>query len=135
MNIDPLQPRAPYEISPRNFSVSHQMVTTAFDLPNFHVRQTLGVVRGIVVRSRNVFATLGATFQQVVGGNITIWTKMCEETRSDAFDIMIQHASEIGANAIIGARYDTTEISTGVTEVLCYGTAVIVEPTDSSYRE
>lgn len=135
MNLDPQQPRTPYEVSPRHFSVSHQMVTTAFELPNFRVRQTLGVVRGIVVRSRNVFATIGATFQTVVGGNITIWTKMCEETRSDAFDIMIQHASEIGANAIVGARYDTTEISTGVTEVLCYGTAVIVEPTDSGYRE
>lgn len=134
MNNDPLQPSAPYEISPRRYSVSHQMVTTAFELPNFRVLQTLGVVRGIVVRSRNVFATIGATFQTVVGGNITIWTKMCEETRSDAFDIMIQHASEIGANAIVGARYDTTEISTGVTEVLCYGTAVVVEPTDSSYR-
>ena len=135
MNIDPVQQRPPYEISPRQFSVSHQMVTTAFELPNFRVMQTLGVVRGIVVRSRNVFATLGATFQQVVGGNITIWTKMCEETRRDAFEIMIQHASEVGANAIIGARYDTTEISTGVTEVLCYGTAVIVEPTDAGYRE
>lgn len=134
MNVDPLQQRTPYEVSPRQFSVSHQMVTTAFELPNFRVLQTLGVVRGIVVRSRNVFATLGAAFQQVVGGNITIWTKMCEETRRDAFDIMIQHASEIGANAIIGARYDTTEISTGVTEVLCYGTAVIVEPTDAGYR-
>jgi len=110
------------------------MATPAFELPTFRVMQTLGVVRGIVVRSRNVFATLGATFQQVVGGNITIWTKMCEETRSDAFDIMIQHASEIGANAIIGVRYDTTEISAGVTAVLCYGTAVIVEPTDASYR-
>lgn len=135
MNVDPLQPRTPYEVSPRRFSVSHQMVTTAFEFPNFRVMQTLGVVRGIVVRSRNVFATIGATFQTVVGGNITIWTKMCEETRADAFDIMIQHASEIGANAIIGTRYDTTEISTGVTEVLCYGTAVIVEPTDAGYRE
>ena len=134
MNVDPVQQRTPYEVSPRRFSVSHQMVTTAFELPNFRVLQTLGVVRGIVVRSRNVFATLGAAFQQVVGGNITIWTKMCEETRRDAFEIMIQHASEIGANAIIGARYDTTEISTGVTEVLCYGTAVIVEPTDAGYR-
>jgi uncharacterized protein YbjQ (UPF0145 family) len=134
MNVDPLQQRTPYEVSPRRFSVSHQMVTTAFELPNFRVLQTLGVVRGIVVRSRNVFATLGAALQQVVGGNITIWTTMCEETRRDAFDIMIQHASEIGANAIIGARYDTTEISTGVTEVLCYGTAVIVEPTDAGYR-
>jgi uncharacterized protein YbjQ (UPF0145 family) len=111
------------------------MATTAFELPNFRVMQTLGVVRGIVVRSRNMFATLGATFQQLVGGNITIWTKMCEETRSDAFEILIQHASEIGANAIIGVRYDTTEIATGVTEVLAYGTAVIVEPTDAGYRE
>jgi len=134
MNIDPLQQRTPYDISPRRFSVSHQMVTTAFELPNFRVLQNLGVVRGIVVRSRNMFATLGATFQTMVGGNITIWTKMCEETRRDAFEIMIQHASEVGANAIIGARYDTTEISTGVTEVLAYGTAVIVEPTDAGYR-
>ena len=134
MNIDPLAPRTLYQVSTPKYSVSHQMATTAFELPNFRVTQTLGVVRGIVVRSRNVFATLGATFQQVVGGNITIWTKMCEETRSDAFDIMIQHASEIGANAIVGVRYDTTEISAGVTEVLCYGTAVIVEPTDASYR-
>ena len=135
MNVDPRAQRTPYEVSPRQYSVSHQMATTAFELPNFRVMQTLGVVRGIVVRSRNVFGTLGATFQQMVGGNITIWTKMCEETRRDAFDIMIQHASEIGANAIIGVRYDTTEIATGVTEVLSYGTAVIVEPTDSGYRE
>lgn len=135
MNNDPVSQRAPYEVSPRQYSVSHQMATTAFDLPNFQVLQTLGVVRGIVVRSRNMFATIGASFQTLVGGNITIWTKMCEETRRDAFEIMIQHASEIGANAIIGVRYDTTEISTGVTEVLAYGTAVIVEPTDSSYRE
>jgi uncharacterized protein YbjQ (UPF0145 family) len=134
MNIDPKPQSAPYEVSPRRYSVSHQMATTAFELPNFRVLQNLGVVRGIVVRSRNVFATLGATFQQVVGGNITIWTRMCEETRRDAFEIMIQHASEVGANAIIGMRYDTTEISTGVTEVLAYGTAVIVEPTDSGYR-
>ncbi len=134
MNIDPVPQHAPYQVSPPRYSVSHQMATTAFELPNFRVTQNLGVVRGIVVRSRNVFATLGATLQQVVGGNITIWTKMCEETRRDAFEIMIQHASEIGANAIIGMRYDTTEISTGVTEVLAYGTAVIVEPTDSGYR-
>ena len=135
MNIDPVPQRIPYQVSPRQYSVSHQMATTAFELPNFRVLQTLGVVRGIVVRSRNMFATIGASFQTLVGGNITIWTKMCEETRRDAFDIMIQHASELGANAIIGVRYDTTEISTGVTEVLAYGTAVIVEPTDSSYRE
>src|SRR5256884_1524145 len=135
MNIDPVPQRAPYQVSPPRYSVSHQMATTAFELPNFRVRQNLGVVRGIVVRSRNVLATLGAVLQQVAGGNITIWTKMCEETRRDAFEIMIQHASEIGANAIIGMRYDTTEISTGVTEVLAYGTAVIFQPTDTGYPE
>jgi uncharacterized protein YbjQ (UPF0145 family) len=111
------------------------MVTTAFELPHYRVIQNLGVVRGIVVRSRNVFATIGASLQTIVGGNITVWTKLCEQTRSDAFDIMIQHATEIGANAVIGARYDTTELSTGVTEVLAYGTAVIVEPIESeSFR-
>lgn len=134
MNIEPMPQRAPYEVSPRRYAVSHQMATTAFELPNFRTAQSLGVVRGIVVRSRNVFATIGASLQTLVGGNITLWTNMCEETRSDAFDIMIQHASEIGANAIIGVRYDTTEISTGVTEVIAYGTAVIVEPTDAGYR-
>ena len=128
--------RTPYAVSPPRYSVAHQMVTTAFELPNYRVTQNLGVVRGIVVRSRNIFATLGATLQTVVGGNITVWTKLCEDTRADAFEIMIQHASEIGANAVVGARYDTTELSAGVTEVLAYGTAVIVEPTDSneSYR-
>ncbi|HJT66441.1 MAG TPA: YbjQ family protein [Pyrinomonadaceae bacterium] len=120
--------RAPYAVSPPRYSVSHQMVTTTFDLPNYRIVQNLGVVRGIVVRSRNIFATLGATLQTVVGGNITVWTKLCEQTRVDAFEIMIQHATELGANAVIGARYDTTELSQGVTEVLAYGTAVIVEP-------
>ena len=120
--------RAPYAVSPPRYSVSHQMVTTAFDLPNYRIVQNLGVVRGIVVRSRNIFATLGATLQMVVGGNITLWTKLCEQARVDAFDIMIQHATELGANAVVGARYDTTELAQGVTEVLAYGTAVIVEP-------
>jgi uncharacterized protein YbjQ (UPF0145 family) len=120
--------RAPYAVSPPRYSVSHQMVTTAFELPNYRIVQNLGVVRGIVVRSRNVFATLGATLQVIVGGNITVWTKLCEQTREDAFDIMIQHATELGANAVVGARYDTTELAQGVTEVLAYGTAVIVEP-------
>jgi len=131
-----MQQRVPYAVSPPRYSVSHQMVTTAFELPNYRVMQNLGVVRGIVVRSRNVFATLGATLQTIVGGNITVWTKLCEQTRNDAFDIMIQHATEIGANAIIGARYDTTELSQGVTEVLAYGTAVIVEPAnpEETYR-
>jgi len=136
MNRDPLERRAPYDVSPPRYSVSHQMVTTAFELPNFRITQNLGIVRGIVVRSRNIFVTIGASLQTIVGGNITAWTKLCEQTRSDAFDIMLQHATEIGANAVVGARYDTTELSTGVTEVLAYGTAVIVEPTDGevSYR-
>jgi len=136
MSSDSMQQRVPYAVSPPRYSVSHQMVTTAFELPNYRVVQNLGVVRGIVVRSRNVFATLGATLQTIVGGNITVWTKLCEQTRSDAFEIMIQHATEIGANAVIGARYDTTELSQGVTEVLAYGTAVIVEPANpgESYR-
>ncbi|HEY6189650.1 MAG TPA: YbjQ family protein [Pyrinomonadaceae bacterium] len=136
MDNNPIQQRAPYEISPPRYSVSHHMVTTAFELPNFRVKQNLGVVRGIVVRSRNVFVNIGAAFQTLVGGNITAWTQLCEQTRKDAFEIMIQHATELGANAIIGARYDTTELSTSVTEVLAYGTAVIVEPTDDggSYR-
>jgi uncharacterized protein YbjQ (UPF0145 family) len=128
--------RAPYAVSPPRYSVSHQMVTTAFELPNYRIVQNLGVVRGIVVRSRNVFANIGAAFQTLVGGNITVWTQLCEQARGDAFDIMIQHATEVGANAVIGARYDTTELSQGVTEVLAYGTAVIVEPTNpgESYR-
>jgi len=120
--------RVPYAVSPPRYSVSHQMVTTAFELPNYRVVQNLGVVRGIVVRSRNVFATIGASLQTIVGGNITVWTRLCEQTRADAFEIMIQHATEVGANAVVGARYDTTELSTGVTEVLAYGTAVVVEP-------
>ena len=128
--------RTPYAVSPPRYSVSHQMVTTAFEIPNYRIVQNLGVVRGIVVRSRNVFANIGAAFQTLVGGNITVWTTLCEQTRSDAFDIMIQHATEVGANAVIGARYDTTELSQGVTEVLAYGTAVIVEPVNpgESYR-
>ena len=136
MDNNPLQRKVPYEVSPPRYSVSHGMVTTAFELPNYRVMQNLGVVRGIVVRSRNVFATIGATLQTIVGGNITVWTTLCEQTRVDAFEIMIQHATEVGANAVIGARYDTTELAQGVTEVLAYGTAVIVEPLDAgdSYR-
>lgn len=135
MSTEPV-PSIPYVISPPRYSVSHQMVTTAFELPNFRVVQNLGVVRGIVVRSRNIFATIGAELQTIVGGNITVWSKLCEQTRADAFEIMIQHATKLGANAVIGARYDNTEISPGVTEVLAYGTAVIVEPVNpcESYR-
>ena len=130
MNNEPLEQRAPYAVSEPRYSVSPQMVTTAFELPGYRTRQTLGVVRGIVVRSRNLFVNIGAAFQTLIGGNITAWSKLCEQARAEAFAIMMQHATEIGANAVIGARYDATEISSGVTEVLAYGTAVVVEPTE-----
>jgi uncharacterized protein YbjQ (UPF0145 family) len=103
-------------------------VTTAFDLPGFRVTRNLGVVRGIVVRSRSLFGTIGASLQTIVGGNITLFSQLCERTREDAFNLMIEHAAERGANAIIGVRYDANEIMQGVTEVLAYGTAVVVEP-------
>ena len=108
--------------------VPHEAVTTAFELPGCRIRRNLGIVRGIVVRSRSIVGTLGASLQTVVGGNITLFSRLCEQTRREAFDLMIQHASDLGANAIIGARYDATEIMNGVTEVLSYGTAVVVEP-------
>ena len=108
--------------------VPHEFVTTAFELPGYRVKRNFGVVRGIVVRSRSIVGTFGATLQTVVGGNITLFSKLCEQTRSDAFELMLQHATELGANAVIGARYDATEIMNGVTEVLAYGTAVEVEP-------
>ena len=107
------------------------MVTTAFALDGFRVLRTLGVVRGITVRSRSVVGSIGAAFQTIVGGNITILTRLCEQTRAEAFDIMVLHASELGANAIVGARYDATELMSGVSEVLAYGTAVVVEPIGS----
>ena len=108
--------------------VAHENVTTAFELPGMRVKRNLGVVRGIVVRSRSLFGTIGAGLQTIVGGNISLFSNLCEQTRNDAFDIMIEHAGALGANAIIGARYDATEIMQGVTEVLAYGTAVEVEP-------
>jgi uncharacterized protein YbjQ (UPF0145 family) len=132
MNNDPLQTRAPYEISERRYSVSPHMVTTAFELPGFRITRNLGIVRGIVVRSRNLFVNIGAVFNSMIGGNITAWTNLCEQTRRDAFEIMVQHATELGANAIVGARYDATELGSGITEVLAYGTAVIVESTDGA---
>ncbi|MDQ3754957.1 MAG: YbjQ family protein [Acidobacteriota bacterium] len=127
-----IEKRVPYQVSAPRYSVSPQMVTTAFELPGYRVRQNLGVVRGIIVRSRNIFANIGAALQTIVGGNITAWTCLCEETRAEAFEIMIQHAAELGANAIVSARYDATEIGSGATEVLAYGTAIIVEPTDAA---
>ena len=108
--------------------VTHNMVTTAFELDGYRIVRNLGVVRGIVVRSRSVLGTIGAGLQTLIGGNITLLTELCEKTRSESFEIMLQHGSELGANAIIGARYDATEVMQGVTEVLAYGTAVVVEP-------
>lgn len=108
--------------------VEHNMVTTAFELDNFKIVKNFGVSRGIVVRSRSIFGTIGAGLQTLFGGNISLFTELCEKTRNDAFDLMLQHAGELGANAVIGARYDATEIMQGVTEVLAYGTAVLVEP-------
>ena len=107
--------------------IPHEMVTTAFDLPGFRIKRNLGVVRGIVVRSRSLFGTIGAGLQTLVGGNITLLTNLCEQTRGQAFDLMIQHAAALGANAIVNVRYDATEVMQGVTEVLCYGAAVLVE--------
>ena len=104
------------------------IVTTGNEVSGRPVRTYLGVVRGIVVRSRSIFGTIGAGLQTLVGGNITLLTNLCEKTRAEAFDLMLQHASEIGANAVVGARYDATEVMQGVTEVLAYGTAVVVEP-------
>src|SRR3982751_1864111 len=104
------------------------MTTTAFELPGYRVVKTFGVVRGIIVRSRSIVGNIGAALQTLVGGNITILTDLCEKARQDALDLCLEHARQLGANAIVGLRYDATEIMQGVTEVLCYGTAVSVEP-------
>ena len=110
-----------------NGRVDMGMVTTAFDLPGYRVVRTLGLVRGIIVRSRSIFGNIGASLQTIVGGNITLFTDMCEKTREDALELLMEHAAERGGNAIIGVRYDANEVMQGVTEVLAYGTAVVVE--------
>jgi uncharacterized protein YbjQ (UPF0145 family) len=112
--------------------VAHTMVTTQFEIDGYRVVRTFGVVRGIVVRSRSIIGTFGATLQTLIGGNITLLTNLCEKTRGEAFDLMLQHAAQLGGNAVVGARYDATEIMQGVTEVLAYGTAVLVEPIKAS---
>jgi len=104
------------------------MVTTSTELPGYKVVKNLGLVRGIVVRSRSIFGTLGASLQTILGGNITLFTELCEKTREDAFELMMQHAAERGANAVVCMRYDANEVMQGVTEVLAYGTAVQVAP-------
>jgi uncharacterized protein YbjQ (UPF0145 family) len=109
-------------------SFDHSNVTSAFVLPNREVMRNYGIVRGIIVRSRSVVGQIGAGIQTLFGGNISIYTELCERARRDAYELMIQHAAQLGANGIIGVRYDATEITSGVTEVLCYGTAVTVAP-------
>lgn len=108
---------------------THPLTTTAFDLPGYRLVRSFGVVRGIIVRSRSIVGNIGASIQTIFGGNITLYTRLCEQARKDAFEQMLIHAGELGANAVVGVRYDATEIGAGVTEVLCYGTAVFVEAT------
>ena len=107
--------------------MDHGLTTTAFTLDGYHIVQTIGVVRGITVRSRNIFGTIGGSLQTLFGGNISLFTELCERARQEAFEMMVEHAEAAGANAIIGIRYDATELMQGVAEVLCYGTAVVVE--------
>ena len=109
-------------------SIDHAMVTTGFEFSNFRVTRSIGIARGIIVRSRSIVGNIGAGIQTLFGGNITLYTQLCEQSREHAFDLMLKHAAEMGGNAVIGMRYDATEIAAGVTEVLAYGTAVIVEP-------
>ena len=111
--------------------MDHALTTTAFTLDGYHVVRNLGIVRGIMVRSRSIFGTIGGSLQTLVGGNISLFTSLCEKTRNEAFELMLRHAQELGANAVIGIRYDATEVMSGVTEVLCYGTAVIVQRNDA----
>lgn len=109
-------------------AVAHHMTTTQFELHGYDVVRTLGVVRGIIVRSRSIFGTIGAGLETLVGGKITLFTELCEKTRQEALDLLLQHAGELGGNAVVGIRYDATEVMQGVTEVLAYGTALVVQP-------
>ena len=108
-------------------AVDRVLITTAFELPGQRIVRNLGVVRGIIVRSRSIVGNVGAAIQSLFGGNITLYTNLCDRARGEAFAAMKEHAAELGANAIIGMRYDATEIASGITEVLAYGTAVVVE--------
>lgn len=108
---------------------THPLTTTTFELPGYRAMKSFGVVRGIVVRSRSIIGNIGASIQSIFGGNITLYTELCERAREDAFNQMLEHAGRLGANAVIGVRYDATEIGNGITEVICYGTAVSVEAT------
>ncbi|MFZ5622967.1 MAG: YbjQ family protein [Gemmatimonadota bacterium] len=121
---DLARPLPPAEVG----TIRHEMTTTAFSLDGYRTVKTLGVVLGITVRSRSLLGTFGAALQSLRGGNIGLFTELCEKTRAEAFELMLRHAEQHGANAVVGIRYDATELMQGVTEVLCYGTAVIVEP-------
>ena len=110
-------------------SQTHPLTTTAFELAGYRIVKSYGVVRGIIVRSRSIVGNIGASIQSLFGGNITLYTDLCERARGDAYSQMLMHAGQLGANAVIGVRYDATEIAPGITEVLCYGTAVSVEAT------
>ena len=109
--------------------IPHNFITSANELPGYRITRNIGIVRGITVRSRSIVGTIGAGLQSLLGGNITLWTQLCEHAREEAFELMAQHAQEAGGNAVVGMRYDTTEIAQGVAEVLAYGTAVVVEVT------
>jgi uncharacterized protein YbjQ (UPF0145 family) len=106
----------------------HRLTTTAFNFDGYRIKESFGLVRGITVRSRSIIGTIGASLQTIIGGNITLFTELCEKTRVEAYEMMVLHAEEMGANAVIGVRYDANDVMSGVTEVLCYGTAVVVEP-------
>ena len=116
-------------------NTTHPFTTTTFEIPGYRVTKNFGVVRGIIVRSRSVVGNMGATIQSLFGGNITIYTELCEQARDDAFRDMITHANQLNANAVIGVRYDATELAPGITEVLCYGTAVQVEPRTAASQQ
>ncbi len=122
----PPQPNAGYAPAP-TARMDHGLVTSAFTLPGMRIVANHGLVRGIIVRSRSIFGQIGAGFQALAGGNISLYTDLCERARSDAYELMMQHAAQLGANAVIGVHYDATEITPGITEVLCYGTAVTVQ--------
>lgn len=109
-------------------SIQHHLVSTGNEIPGYRIKRPLGIVRGITVRSRSVVGNIGAALQTIVGGNITIYTELCEKAREEAFELMLRHAAAMGANAVVAMRYDANEVAQGVTEVLAYGTAVQVEP-------
>jgi uncharacterized protein YbjQ (UPF0145 family) len=128
MNNPYESPQSTNQAYKRSSAISDAMITTAFELPGYRIVRNLGMVRGIVVRSRSIIGNIGAGLQSLIGGNITLYTSLCEKTRMDAYYHMIDEGNRVGASAIIGVRYDANEVAAGITEVLCYGTAVTVEP-------